>query len=66
MIDYGHLVKEYAEDNEISWNEAYKKLHCDCEDEINVTESKDDQGKEVLEFDTIMDYILWAKKHKIK
>lgn len=60
MVDYGHIIKEYAEDNDISNAEAYSRLHCDCEDEINY-EVSEDGG---IYFDTISDYIKWYKLNK--
>lgn len=57
--------REYAEDNDCSLDEAYQDLHCDCDDdEINVAETIDEDGRKVLEFETITDYIKWIRENK--
>lgn len=55
MVDYS--LKAYAEENEIPQKDAYKQLHCDCENEINCTYKEKE-----IEFDSIQDYIRWFKK----
>lgn len=61
MVDYS--LKAYAEENEIPQKDAYKQLHCDCEDEINYTKITNHiNGQVTIEFDSIQDYIRWMKK----
>lgn len=62
-MTYGHLEKEYSEENDCSLAQAYSDLHCDCEDEINYTKITNHiTGQVTIEFDSIQDYIRWFKK----
>ena len=59
-MKYGHLEREYAEENDISISQAYSELHCDCE---GINYEINEQGEII--FDTLHDYIKYERMQRL-
>lgn len=64
-MTYGHLEREYSEDNDCTLAQAYSDLHCDCE-EIDYKYYIDENGERTLEFKTMQDCNRFFERRKRK